>query len=362
MQAGHRVDVIGHTWDDMDEASPIAPAFLQARLETLLLSHMSRLVTGRTRRHHLRDRVRVLTSAFRGSACSHMPFPRDLVETEIAFSPGAFCSKQAVLPYLDDDASMVLLTRWDVVFYTPVELDLLSSNLFYVTNWCRAVGAAHSQNSRAWGLERFGLCADTHGMPDWLFMATPKLMHLFFGNLVGDLCGGAFRVPGFRVNDSEAACHTNHAVIVGRALQLGKQGLLKMGRYLYHMMDYDFVRTARAQVSYSAHVPGLNCYHTEERTQCINALTRPEDMWLIEPNVSRVESKLRELNAPTWMHRHLQRINIFVDSRKTKLWNMHIPTLFSRCHPAIALLACPASTFQAFVKGMVTLTRNYSYI
>jgi hypothetical protein len=291
-----------------------------------------------------------------------MPFPRDLVETNISFSPGAFCSKQAVLPYLDDDASMVLLTRWDVVFYTPVELDLLSSDLFYVTNWCRAVGAAHSQNSRAWGLERFGLCADTHGMPDWLFMATPKLMHLFFGNLVGDLCGGAFRVPGFRVNDSEAACHTNHAVIVGRALQLGKQGLLKMGRYLYHMMDYDFVRTARAQVSYSAHVPGLNCYHTEERTQCINALTRPEDMWLIEPNVSRVESKLRELNAPTWMHRHLQRINIFVDSRKTKLWNMHIPTLFSRCHPAIALLACPASTFQAFVKGMVTLTRNYSYI
>jgi hypothetical protein len=197
-------------------------------------------------------------------------------------------------------------------------------------------------------------------MPDWLFMATPKLMHLFFDDFVGDLCGGAFRVPGFRLHGVGAACHTNHAAIVGRALQLGKQGLLKMGRYLYHMMDYDFVRTARALVTDGkGENHGVNMYHTEERTQCINALTRPEELWLIEPNVSTVQSAVSR--QPAWLQRHLQRVDIYVDSRATKIRNLHVPTLFSRCHPALALLACPEIGFQAFLKGAL-IVNNSVYI
>ena len=316
MRSGAGVDVVGHTWEDLVEDSAAHDGPIDARLEEMIRQTLVRAAsdaakdTG-TPAVQSMGSVRVHATRWNGGTSCLSTADRNRLPE---FSPGAFCStKLALRDVHEHEYAMVLLTRWDVVFYTPFEMHLLNTELFYLAHWCRATGPAHSSAHRARSLEPYGGCPDFLGAPDWIFTANPAMMHLFWDGFLEGLLEGAWRLPGFRESRNELmTCPGNHAFVLGRAVYLAEGGAIRLGRYKYHNMDFDFIRVSEGSMS-EAYRPPSEINHSANRSQCYASLRPPNSIWLVDQ---------RDLASPIPYH----------DARQ--------PSAVSLCHARLHLFEC----------------------
>lgn len=124
----------------------------------------------------------------------------------------------------------VIIMRPDIYFFRPFDLGELNKDLFYVANWCHAtgkpivedewpVGAVGCRTLQTHSLDRFGI-------PDFWFAASSANMDAVFGHRP--------------VYPKGPAGSGSHGFILN-VIQFNGMGL-RIGRYLYHHLDYDFWR------------------------------------------------------------------------------------------------------------------------
>ena len=196
--------------------------------------------------------------------------------------PGAFVSIERGLGLLQStglDFQWVVLTRWDVVFYTDYRLDLLSPALFYLPNICSVAAEAGSESCHALGpmLERE---VEEEYAPDWVFAGSPSLVKAVFVDILSDFFNGYF--------DLTFIGYKNHGLLAVRLGSLQHQGVIAVGRYKYEGIDFDFIRELDYRGG-SSFDPRLSPYHTPERTRCINAMDSADDIWRLMRNISSAE-------------------------------------------------------------------------
>ena len=125
-----------------------------------------------------------------------------------------------------------LVLRWDIFFYANFEFKRLNPSLFYLSHWCKANGPEHTHgNISCFELRTFAAETKEGGVPDFWFAGTPQMMQRVFTNMTQDL----------DVKYKKTPCWVNHGIMGGRLQYLQ----VPLGRYLYHHMDYDFLRSSR---------------------------------------------------------------------------------------------------------------------
>ena len=333
LRAGAGVDVFGHTWEELVEDNRSDDGPIDARLEEMVRLALARAALEFVKANgapavQSMGSVRVRATKWLGGASCLSAEERKRLP---AFEPGAFCSAQAALRDVDEHSyAMVFMTRWDVVFYTPFEMHVLNPGLFYLAHWCRATGPRHlNQNARS--LEPFTGCPDFLGAPDWFYVAAPATMRLFFDTFFDDLLQGKWHPPGFRDSGHDlVTCPGNHAFVLGRALYLAERGQLRLGRYKFHMMDFDFIRLTEPSPMF-AYRPPSEINHSANRSDCYASLKpKPNSIWIVEQD-HRAEQAVSA--HPMWERSHL------LDMGSHARMAMQ-PTAVSICHPALYLRQC----------------------
>lgn len=124
----------------------------------------------------------------------------------------------------------VIIMRPDIYFFRPFDLGELNKDLFYVANWCHAtgkpivedewpVGAVGCRTLQTHSLDRFGI-------PDFWFAASSANMDAVFGHR-----------PVYPKGPAGSGLHG----FILNVIQFNGMGL-RIGRYLYHHLDYDYWR------------------------------------------------------------------------------------------------------------------------
>ena len=156
-----------------------------------------------------------------------------------------FLSINRGLSLLDGlESRFTLLMRWDVVFYTHFLAFELNANLLYRANWCRAIGPLLSEDRGVHvgcrGVRPLpfmaGLnCSDRGGVPDfWLAGSLPTLRVALLN------ASEVLVAPHFRAQSCPSVHGPLAAILQGASDVHG----IQLGRYLFHQLDYDFVRSA----------------------------------------------------------------------------------------------------------------------
>ena len=172
-----------------------------------------------------------------------MPAPAD-VNVAVERATGAFyflLGVKRALSMLDSASSFVLMLRWDVVFYSPFRLTHLDSQRLYVANWCRAtVAPSANQTSSCRGLRPFAFsplhCSDTEGVPDFWLAGSSATMRRSLLDAADDYVEGFVQPKG---------CPGLHGILAGAVQRASEQRGVRLGRYLYHQLDYDFIRVGQ---------------------------------------------------------------------------------------------------------------------
>lgn len=221
VQAGFRVRTFGHTWLRNEEQQDAA--WLRHRLHSAVASS-----------------VRGLKNASIGSL--HLEPARMGNHDNRAW--GAFLSIEALLRLSEircDTPDWVLMMRWDMLLWSALELPQLDNRLFYVANWCTQRCDGGSSDSKAAGLAAVVFpgsplaCSDDEGVPDFYYASSHRLMQDVFDGLVDDLRQGVFQAR---------RCCCGHGIMSGRLSMDAFR--FKVGRYLWHLYDYTFVRGSGA--------------------------------------------------------------------------------------------------------------------
>ena len=146
----------------------------------------------------------------------------------------------------------VVLMRWDIMFFSAIDLRQLNPGLFYSVVWCEESGVAAPYVPRPlpgfpgrlckkWGVtpadEELG------GFMDFIFISRPALMETVFVNLTTDFVAHRFNQSG-RVECLKArglgVCA--HSLLGDRIKHLVHRDNLRIGRYLIHGLDYSLRR------------------------------------------------------------------------------------------------------------------------
>ena len=135
-----------------------------------------------------------------------------------------------------------LLLRWDCVFYSDFVASKLNPQLLYRSSWCRAIGPPMQAGSSCRSLRPFVLralhCTDGEGVPDfWLAGMLSTLQHTL-GDAAEFLISGRLRAK---------ACPSVHGALAGLLERARATRGIRLGRYLVHQMDYDFIRTKQGR-------------------------------------------------------------------------------------------------------------------
>jgi hypothetical protein len=188
--------------------------------------------------------------------------------------PGAFVSIERGLKLVQNtglDFEWVILTRWDVVFYTDYRLDLLSPALFYLPNVCSVAADADLRSCHSLG-PMLSPDDEAEYAPDWVFAGSPGTVRAVFIDMLTHFFDGYFEVSAF------AFGHKNHGLIGCLLGSLQAQGVISVGRYKYELLDFDFIRELNFGTLHSFD-PRLSPHHTAERTQCTDAMESADDIW-----------------------------------------------------------------------------------
>lgn len=132
--------------------------------------------------------------------------------------------------------AMVVVIRWDAVLYSAFEIAKLDAGLLYRANWCSASGmrAGGGEGRECYELQDF-VC-DATGVPDFYFAGNATSMRRVFAGLSERAW---FASPPTVRN---AGCCCMHGLLAGALGRAERQDGVALGRYLYHHIDYDFVR------------------------------------------------------------------------------------------------------------------------
>ena len=145
----------------------------------------------------------------------------------------------------------VVLMRWDIMFFTAIDLRQLNPSLFYSVVWCEAESgtpyAPHplpgfpDRRCRPWGVTRND--EELGGFADYIFIGRPTFMETVFVNLTIDFLAHRFNQSG-RVTCFAArglgVCA--HSLIGDRIKHLVHLAKLRIGRYLMDGLDYNIRR------------------------------------------------------------------------------------------------------------------------
>jgi hypothetical protein len=144
------------------------------------------------------------------------------------------------------------------------------------------------------------------------------------------VCIGKWNLPGYRESRIDiVTCPENHAFVLGRALYLAERGDLRLGRYKFHMMDFDFIRMTEPS-SMARHRPPSEINHSANRSSCYASLQSPNAIWIVDHD----RHADRAMSArPAWERSQLLDIGLHVGATMQ-------PTAVSICHPAVYLRQC----------------------
>jgi hypothetical protein len=149
----------------------------------------------------------------------------------------------------------VVLMRWDIMFFSAIDLRQLNPRLFYSVVWCEWFPVAASyvphplpgfpgRRCQTWGVTRAD--EELGGFMDFIFIARPALMETVFVNLSIDFLAHRFNQSG-RVICLKArglgVCA--HSLLGDRIKHLVHRANVRIGRYLIHGLDYNFRRNVR---------------------------------------------------------------------------------------------------------------------
>ena len=139
----------------------------------------------------------------------------------------------------------VLLIRWDVLFFSRVELRRLNWNLFYRANWCfidtdAPPTTAPHQNTAGESCVRVSTTSRRNdcggsGSPDFWFAANASSHRLMFSGALSELAAGSW-------NNTNACC-CGHGYHAARQAVVTERHGLQLGRFLYEGLDYSFLRS-----------------------------------------------------------------------------------------------------------------------
>lgn len=183
-----------------------------------------------------------------------------------------------------------IVMRWDIFFYANFEFKRLNPELFYVSHWCKANGPEHvlqRANISCFELRTFMAETKEGGVPDFWFAGTPANMQRVFTNMTRDLNDGKYQ---------KTPCWVNHGIMGGRLRYLN----VSIGRYLYHHMDYDFLRSSRDHRT-KVYEMGLLWQRDKE-----------PDPWIEHPLSDCFNSSYCRLTGPQDLH-------------EIQAWEMHPP-------------------------------------
>ena len=131
----------------------------------------------------------------------------------------------------------VFVFRHDMFFRTDFDFNALNRSIFYVANWCYPTGEKSTELTAAGLLQCSAIERFQHdvleGIPDFWFLGSPQDMDRVFLNFTQDFERGAF-------NKTNSLCA--HAKVGGRIFGLHDKGIINVGRYLVHHMDYNLYR------------------------------------------------------------------------------------------------------------------------
>ena len=120
--------------------------------------------------------------------------------------------------------TIVLATRYDLVYFSPFLIHLLNPALLWTANWCRAIGAETYCNAThcCHALSRY-VPDIGGGLPDHWAASSLSNMESFFVNMSAEY-GTTYKSHSYGA----------HGSFYDRAVHSG----LRLGRYLYHRLDY----------------------------------------------------------------------------------------------------------------------------
>jgi len=124
---------------------------------------------------------------------------------------------------------LVLLLRWDVVYFSDFIVDGLDRDVIYAANWCRATGDEQVIDGRRCRNVEFFYGDATKGLPDFWFLGPSKHLNPVFSHLWTPLQESQLKPYGI---------YGAHGLIPARIDELN----IPIGRYLNHHLDFDFIR------------------------------------------------------------------------------------------------------------------------
>ena len=132
--------------------------------------------------------------------------------------------------------TMMILLRWDTIFFTQFEFTMLNPSLFYTGNTCVSASATETtQLGLCFALRPFSdrWCVPEAMVSDYYFASTIWNMRLVFDGFVSDLLAAKF---------GSLKCCCLHGLIAGRLQYIRRGYGLQMGRYLYVEFDFQILR------------------------------------------------------------------------------------------------------------------------
>ena len=144
-------------------------------------------------------------------------------------------------PTTTGGADVVVLMRWDAIFYTQFAWGELNWSLFYRANWCIVNVHDEQDDNGCKGLLPFKgsyRAMKNHcgggDVPDYYFASNATVMHRVFDDALEDLA--SFKFQGGR-------CAVLHGFLLGRIQYLQQHFGILVGRYKYLGLDSEFYRS-----------------------------------------------------------------------------------------------------------------------